>query len=364
LKYDKCNNIQVRPLIIVGGADKASQKDIYQTFIQETRDFAGDRAAWIGIVTAASEAPDAAFKKIFDRLSSLTTTPIKHIDLEASEFDGCSGIWFCGGDQNEAVKEIRKHPSLLYYLEAQQTLPLAGTSAGAALMSEDMICGGSSYSALKSFFENDGPELADGLGFFNHGLIDQHFDMRSRLGRLVVLLIQSPRKSTIGFGICENSALYVKDGIARGIGERGVYLVDISDCIIHQKGIEHVRISYLSTGDSVHLRENKLNFGEKTRLMNDEALSNEHPVASGVLSPYADLHSFISRQLLDNGALPEDDQRRKYVESYLFELPDQPAYKLRFYKLKDISELWYKDGYSFCNVEMSIETLGRVKFDS
>jgi len=72
--------------------------------------------------------------------------------------------------------------------------------------------------------------LAPGLGFFPHGLVDQHFDRRARLGRLArALLAPSVRERiAFGFGIDEDSALLVdlKSATARAVGAGSVTLVD------------------------------------------------------------------------------------------------------------------------------------------
>ena len=92
---------------------------------------------------------------------------------------------------------------------------LGGTSAGAAVMSNPMIASGTSVGALtdgvhilKNFDQDTGDDqlfLTTGLGFFTHGIVDQHFLERGRFGRLLVATQYN--KTRYGFGIDENSAM-------------------------------------------------------------------------------------------------------------------------------------------------------------
>lgn len=106
---------------------------------------------------------------------------------------------------------------------------LAGSSAGAAMMSAPMLLGGTSLEALVHGVTDDparpGLLLGDGLGFFPFGMIDQHFIKRGRLGRLVVAMTAAGVRR--GFGVDENTALFVEGKRAWVRGEYGVMVVDL-----------------------------------------------------------------------------------------------------------------------------------------
>ena len=106
---------------------------------------------------------------------------------------------------------------------------VAGSSAGAAMMSQPMILGGTSLESVVHGVtadpEQPGLLLGDGLGFFPFGLLDQHFIKRGRLGRLVVAMAAAGVRR--GFGIDENTALLVEGDAGRVCGEYGVMVVDI-----------------------------------------------------------------------------------------------------------------------------------------
>mgnify|MGYP006275441529 FL=1 len=94
---------------------------------------------------------------------------------------------------------------------------IAGTSAGAAIMSGEMITGTAlkyeEYHPTFRTLEKDNMELAEGLGLLPENfIIDQHFIRRSRYNRLLTAVIEDP--SLTGLGIEESTAAIVnKDSI-------------------------------------------------------------------------------------------------------------------------------------------------------
>lgn len=114
------------------------------------------------------------------------------------------GIFITGGNQlrlstilggTEVARKIRR-------LNAEG-VHVAGTSAGAAIMPEHMIAGGSTGAVPSA----DGVNLAPGLGLTNALLIDQHFSQRDRLGRLLTAISYNP--FMLGVGIDEDTAIFI-----------------------------------------------------------------------------------------------------------------------------------------------------------
>ncbi|HEX2839066.1 MAG TPA: cyanophycinase [Phycisphaerales bacterium] len=170
----------------------------------------------------------------------------------ADQIRACRGLWFVGGDQSritavfrppyrlaptvpgfvEAAPPTGHTPSLAY----EATLDvlrgggvIAGTSAGAAMMSSPMITGGSTEGALNhgAVWSNDPTEeqgvgLASGMGYFPYGLLDQHFLERGRLGRLLVAMHAADIHNA--WAIRENGCLEVDlaTGRMRAIGPYAV----------------------------------------------------------------------------------------------------------------------------------------------
>lgn len=134
---------------------------------------------------------------------------------------------------------------------------IAGSSAGAAIMSDTMIEGGTSLEAATFGVVGDpdqpGMLLGRGLGFFPWGMIDQHFIKRGRFGRLVVAMAASGTRR--GFGIDENTALFVDGERAHVIGEFGAFMLDMGEAR-HDKrrhAIDNIAFSYVDDGDSIDL---------------------------------------------------------------------------------------------------------------
>jgi cyanophycinase len=98
---------------------------------------------------------------------------------------------------------------------------VAGTSAGASAMSTHMIAFGASGATPKQRMAT----IAAGLGVLPGVIVDQHFQQRNRLGRLLSLIAQNP--SLLGLGIDEDTAGVVgPDGVMEVIGRGSVTVVD------------------------------------------------------------------------------------------------------------------------------------------
>ena len=101
---------------------------------------------------------------------------------------------------------------------------IAGTSAGAAIMSEVMITGNQlKYKDYENTFDNIEPknvEVSMGMGFIKSAVIDQHFVVRSRYNRLLSLIIENPTYQ--GIGVDEGTAILVKNNEAEVVGRAQV----------------------------------------------------------------------------------------------------------------------------------------------
>ena len=98
---------------------------------------------------------------------------------------------------------------------------VAGTSAGASAMSSHMIAFGASGATPKHRMA----QIAAGLGVLPGVIIDQHFQQRNRLGRLLSLIAQNP--SLLGLGVDEDTAGVVgPDHVMEVIGRGSITVVD------------------------------------------------------------------------------------------------------------------------------------------
>ena len=100
---------------------------------------------------------------------------------------------------------------------------VAGTSAGAAVLSEHMISMGDSGGTPRRRLV----QMAQGLGLAPDLVIDQHFRRRDRMGRLVTALSYNPEP--LGVGVDEDTAAIIdRDGMMTVIGSGAVTVVDAS----------------------------------------------------------------------------------------------------------------------------------------
>lgn len=118
-------------------------------------------------------------------------------------------VFFTGGDQNKLVALLAGTALLTtiknkYY--ADENFIIAGTSAGAMAMSENIIAGGVIAEALYK----DDIKIAKGLDFIQHVIIDTHFIKRGRFARLAHAVALNP--SCIGIGLGEDTALIISNG--------------------------------------------------------------------------------------------------------------------------------------------------------
>jgi cyanophycinase len=292
-------------LIIAGGNIK--DKAIYEKFLE----LADEDNKKIAIIpTASLEAQITLEKhiKIFtqcgiaeDRIIGIKVDPdFKMVGNEHSDWKNCGddfenldflndvkGIWFTGGDQIKIIKSfIRSDGSDTKLLKKIRDIlgnggVVGGSSAGAAIMSEVMIGGGTSLGArdmpiFKDYEEyRKIPELEDkgvllitkGLGFLKEGIIDQHFDERNRIGRLSQTLYDS--KVNRGYGISENTAVVydIEKGNLGRIGCGGVTIIDMADLINAEienySEIKSIKISYLEGDDIYNTNEDKFYLEDK-----------------------------------------------------------------------------------------------------
>ena len=174
-----------------------------------------------------------------------------------------TGIYFTGGDQARITKAlVRPDGSRTLALEAVWDVyrdggVVAGSSAGAAIMSTTMFYDAKATLDMLKQGVTDGNEIAPGLGFIGDDVfVDQHLLVRGRFARMIPVMLKKGYQ--IGLGIDENSAMVVN---ARRdveiIGYSGALLLDLSAAITDRgiKGfnISNATISYLDRGDKFNL---------------------------------------------------------------------------------------------------------------
>lgn len=198
-------------LVIIGGNE---DKEHECTILRRVVALAGEEKARMIIMTIASRHQadtgrlyQAAFSRLgmtrVEVVSIRDRAETRSADL-ARRLADAGGIFFTGGDQLR-ITSILGGSELAYGLERayRAGTVIAGTSAGASVMSRTMIVGGEEAGAPR----NDAARMAPGLGLIDEVVVDQHFAQRGRIGRLLSAIAQNPRM--LGLGIDEDTAVVV-----------------------------------------------------------------------------------------------------------------------------------------------------------
>jgi len=225
-------------LVIVGGGLSADNEAVYRAILDGR---VGDGPLCV-ISTAGADPVGSAASAVarFDRWGGEGTArahPLSEEDPESARnpdvvaaLAQCSGYFFTGGVQSRILNLFRPDGAPTPAGEAilgrwQAGAVVSGSSAGAAMMSDPMIAGGTSAGAFRNGTAEGGVRLDPGMGFLSDLLVDQHFLARGRIGRLLTAVL-GPEGMRMGAGIDEDTALLVRGRDLEVVGASGVVMVD------------------------------------------------------------------------------------------------------------------------------------------
>jgi cyanophycinase len=249
-------------LVIMGGAINSSLTRVYQRFIELG---GGTERIRLAIIPAASAGPAvsgrenaADFVRLGVPADRIRVFPVAVLDDPSSK-DVDEAQWIRNGFNEELAKDMLEYTAVYFVggdqIRYTQTLKgkngedspllssirriyaggavIGGSSAGAAMMCDPMICDGYSMKALitgaaariDSCPEANGVSLSTGLGFFTGGMVDQHFLKRGRVGRLLMAISSLP-KIWLGIGIDEDTAAVCCGETIEVLGSSGILIVD------------------------------------------------------------------------------------------------------------------------------------------
>ena len=218
-------------VIPIGGAeDKVRGRRIHKRFVE----LCGGKHARIVVIPTASTQSSTGrnYVELYRDLGPRHVTVLDIRDRRAADdndnvtpLETASGVFLTGGNQLRLSTILggTRVATALRRVNARGA-HVAGTSAGAAFVSEHMIA-----------FGKEGPTpiagcvtLTPGLGLTNRVIVDQHFRQRDRLGRLLTALAYNP--FAIGIGLDEDTATFIgPDNVIEVVGSGAVTVVDVGD---------------------------------------------------------------------------------------------------------------------------------------
>ncbi|OPG16848.1 cyanophycinase [Ferroacidibacillus organovorans] len=267
---------QKGPLVIVGGAeDKKNEMTILREFVR----LSGGTHSKIVVMTVATKLPIEVGAEYVDVFEQIGVADVRTFDVSSREdanrasackaIEEATGVFFTGGDQLRITTLLGgTNMDAALQTGLEQGLVLAGTSAGASMMSSTMIVEGIAETNPRMGIVN----MAPGMEFLDGVVIDQHFAQRGRLGRLLSAVAQYPHH--LGLGIDEDTAIIVKETTFEVIGRGAVSVVDAGALLYSNlQDLRHndalalggVKLHVLPAGYRFSLRERTLLTGQDSR---------------------------------------------------------------------------------------------------
>jgi len=252
-------------LIIIGGHEDRDPQGERAILREVARHVRGGKLV---LATVASHQPEGYFTEYQKAFADLDVGELVELYVEEraeahdraklSVLDDAAGVFFSGGDQLRITSQIgdtgiEAKVRRLY----ERGGVVAGTSAGASVMSETMLIKGTSRETHRI----GDLHMAPGMGLIRDVIIDQHFAERGRFGRLIGAVAHNPR--VLGLGLDEDTAAVVEGDSFRVIGSGAVYVVDgadVSYCNVAEARAEcalsmhDVRVHVLSDDDTFDLK--------------------------------------------------------------------------------------------------------------
>lgn len=253
-------------LFIIGGGDKPPA--LMKAMVDAAHLGKDDYIAVLPMSSADKDSSVFYFRKSVEPVCS---NPVVNLNFTPStvsvrsrldSLEKAKLIFITGGQQTRFMKVVLNTPVFAAIHKAFSNGALiAGTSAGAAVMSEKMITGkqllpeksgGEGFTMVKA----GNVEFEKGLGLITSAIIDQHFIVRSRYNRLLSALHDFPELTCIG--IDESTAILVEGKNVSVTGEGQVIVLSNPGGVTvsgdHVIGMKEVRLSLFVQGDRFRLK--------------------------------------------------------------------------------------------------------------
>ncbi len=240
-KAQPAGDIPQGKLFIIGGGKRPV------AMVQEMIQLSGlEKGGYAVVLPMSSVEPDTAFyyarrqfaKEGIDSVYNLPLYKGENItDERLDSLVRARLIYIPGGEQVRFMEAVLGTPVIEALHRAyREGAVIAGTSAGAAVMSKKMITGNEfkhrEYTGDFRTIEANNMELTAGLGLLEDAIVDQHFIWRMRNNRLIAVAIENPGHLCIG--IDESTAIVVEGDSARVSG--------ISQVVTIKNNAEHFNV--------------------------------------------------------------------------------------------------------------------------
>lgn len=228
----------------------------------------------VEVITTASQIPDIVGTEYIKSFNQLQVNNVNVLDIRSrtdaanqeylDRISKADVVMFTGGDQLRlsSIFGGTKFLQILKKRYHQDNFLIAGTSAGAAAASTNMIYRGSSSEALVK----GEVQITAGLGFVDSVIVDTHFVQRGRIGRLFYAVASNP--GMLGIGLGEDAGLLITDGNCleaigsgltilvdgRHISETSIYDVEIGSPV----SIDGLRVHVMSLFDKYDLEKHEM----------------------------------------------------------------------------------------------------------
>ncbi len=216
-------------LVAIGGnEDKTTDLEVLRTICGLPE----GGADVIELVPTASRIPNEAAGQYLEPFKKLGCSTVNVMDLRTRESANdpamvqriidADVVFFTGGDQLR-ITNVLGGSKVLNTLKGhyQRGGVIAGTSAGAAAMSEAMIYQGRAGEAMRK----GTVQMTPGMGLLRSVVVDSHFTQRGRFSRLLEVVTGNP--GVIGLGLDEDAAIVVRDGTRlEAFGSGVVVIID------------------------------------------------------------------------------------------------------------------------------------------
>ena len=364
-------------LVIIGGGLRSDNGPVWERIVE----LAGGKGARIAVFPSASGSPEKSAQANVERLrrygAQAFAVPVA-VKLAGSNYQSAAddpvlaqavrtagGAFFAGGDQGRITQALKRADgSNTQVLDALWDMykrggVIAGTSAGAAIMSSTMFYNAKSVLSTLKLGVAEGSEIAPGLGFIGDDVfIDQHLLVRGRFARMLPAMLKKSYK--LGLGIDENTAMVVdaKRNVEI-VGYKGALLIDLRSAATEPGqffNVSNVRLSYLDAGDKLDLKTGTIIPAPDKQ---QGALDPQHPAYRGPLFAADILANTAVVDLM--GKLIDSDQSEAIGITLGSPLDIQPelGFEFRFSRVKE--SIGYQspisDNYSVYQIRMDIKPI-------